>query len=139
MKICLKKQVKQMQPYCGEMDLIQRLPERVQGPCHVHFSLQLKSYDDYFIATIHVSGLVHVTCLRCLHDFPVDYRHETELAICHDETTAERLVSQFDCVVLPTYQLDLAETITDDLHLFLPEKHNDSAECNPEISRFISS
>ena len=76
-------------------------------------------------------------CQRCLQEFPHAYSHQTKLAVCKTDELAEKLMETFECTVNYKGEIDLIEVLTDDLHLFSPEKHQNVLECSNEVSQWI--
>jgi len=86
-----------------------------------------------------VKGPVTVICQRCLQEFEYAYDHKSELALCHSESIAERMMASFDCMVQTDDVLDLQAIVTDELHLFCPEKHENQLDCDLAVSQYLLS
>ena len=138
MNICLKTYAKQADSKHIVVHLQERLPARVHAPCDVVCDFNVETCRDYYLLTLAVHSELMITCQRCLGHFQYEYQHQTQLAVCATDAMAEQLMERFDCIVAPHHQLDLMEVLTDELHLFLPEKHLDGADCDAEISQLIS-
>lgn len=137
MKICLKTHAKQTGSRTIVLRIEERKPARVSSPCELTCVFHVEDYKDYYVLTLDVSGLIEIACQRCLADFQLDYTHQTSLAVCSSDETAETLMTRYECIVVHDDQVDLMDIVTDELHLFLPEKHADFAQCDREISAWI--
>ncbi len=138
MKICLKTYAKQSTQQCVVVHMQNRLPDHIHAPCELTCKFHVEACSNYFLMVYDVQGLLAITCQRCLGEFNHPYSNQTQLAVCADDATAERLMEHFECVVSPDYPLDLNEVLADELHLFSPEKHLDFGDCDPEINRIIT-
>ena len=126
----LKTLAKQADPTHIALTLTDRLPNFVQSPCQLSCDIQVTNKQDYYQLSSVVYGAISVTCQRCLGCFEEAYANRSELAICPDDEVAERLMSSLECVVNPGDDIDLVAIITDELHLFCPEKHRDRNDCD---------
>lgn len=137
MKICLKKHAKQMGSRTVQLFIEERKPAYISSPCKVSCEFQVEACQDYYLLTLNVSGAFEITCQRCMEDFQQTYDNQTTLAVCAREDIAETLMTTYECIVAADSQVDIMDIVTDELHLFLPEKHPDPAGCDHEISGFI--
>lgn len=137
MKICLKTHAKQTGSRTVVVCVQERKPERVSSSCELTCVFQVEACQDYYLLTLDVSGTLAITCQRCVADFQQDYTNQTKLAVCASDEIAERLMTSHECIVVKDYEVDLIDIVTDELHLFLPEKHSDLSECDREISGLI--
>lgn len=137
MKICLKTYAKESGQQRAVIKLQERLPERICNPCELTCDFRVASYDNYYLLTLDIAGPIDITCQRCLQLFPDDYYNQSKLAVCINDTVAESLMEHFECIVADDHQVDLADIVADDLHLFSPEKHYNSTDCSVEISQWI--
>ena len=137
MKICLKTYAKQDILAPVKIKLHARLPERIQAPVELTCHFQVKKYNDYYLLTLDVAGILTIACQRCLKAFQYNYCNKTELAVCGSEPIAEGLMDLYECMVAEEDEVDLAEILTDELVLFSPEKHEDLADCDVEIRQWI--
>lgn len=138
MKICLKNAAQQNASPPTRLQLLDRLPERVHYPSEVTFAYNVSSQDSYYLLTLEVRADLTVTCQRCLQPFQNDYCNQTTLAVCTNEQIAERLMEQWECIVASDNEIDLVEILTDELHLYAPEKHENYADCNGEMRQWIA-
>ena len=135
--ICLKTYAKQAGFHRLVVPLHERLPERVVGSCVLACTLCVERAGHYYLVTLDVSGDVTLTCQRCLHDFPYSYKNLTKLAVCTNDATAESLMEHHECFVAPDGQMDLIDVLTDELHLFAPEKHPNTDDCDVNINQWL--
>lgn len=134
----LKKLASQNGPLQITMTLSERLPHFIQAPCEVTCQIQVVKQVDFYQLSLDVKGELHISCQRCLDDFVYSYAHLSELAVCGDEPAVERLLKtlsrgshtadpvmpELDCIVNHGDDIDLLSIVTDELHLFCPEKHH---------------
>lgn len=129
MKICLKSHARQKSSETVSLHLKERLPERLSSPCEVTCEFLVEACSDYYLLTTDVRGTFGVTCQRCLEDFQHEYAHQTTLAVCANDLVANDIMSTYDCMVAVDHQINLIDVVTDELNLFLPEKHLDQEVC----------
>ncbi|ARG97479.1 YceD family protein [Legionella micdadei] len=120
------------------VELSDRLPARIQTRCSVNCQFDVKACDDYYLLTLNVDGVLNLTCQRCLDEFSHHYHNQTELAICRTDEMAEKMMEKYESIVAKNNHVDLAELITDELHLYAPEFHLSTNECNSAASKFIT-
>lgn len=137
MKICLKTYAKQAGSQTVVVRIQERKPERISSPCELTCIFQVEACTDYYLLTLSVSGTLEIACQRCLGDFKHEYKNQTRLAICGSDVVANDLMASFECIVVNNYQIDLIDIVTDELYLFLPEKHPDIGGCDIEMSGLI--
>ena len=137
MKICLKTQAKRLGLQTVVISIQERKPARLHLPCELTCQYEIAAYENYYLLTLNVQGRLEITCQRCLASFSHDYSNHTQLAVCADDDVAERLMASYECIVDKNYQVDLIDIVTDELYLFLPEKHPDMTGCDPEITHHI--
>lgn len=137
MMICLKTQAKQASEQRIAVLLHDRLPSKVSSPVELMCVFKVEAGSDHYLFCYVVSGCVEMTCQRCLGAFQYDYTNHTSLAVCSREDRAEALMAYMDCIVAHDNQISLVDILTDELHLFLPEKHENENECDVEIKAFI--
>lgn len=135
--ISLKTYAKQAGTHPVVMQLKERLPQRIVGPCELRCDLSIEDHADYYLVSLAIEGALTITCQRCLKDFQHAYTHDTQLAVCRTDELAEKLMTSFECTVNQQGEMDLREVLTDDLHLFSPEKHLNVIECDAEMCQWI--
>lgn len=111
------------------LQIDERLPHHIEQVDHVACDYQIERKEDYYVLQMETKALVDVCCQRCLKSFQYAYQHQQTLACCLDDASADRLMKQYDCIVVPDGFIHLIDIITDDLHLNVPEKHPDSNQC----------
>ncbi len=137
MKICLKYDVKKTECEPVRVLIESRLPRFIRPPCEITASLQIDVCEQYYLLSLNTMGSLVIICQRCLGDFSYDYRHQNQLAICSSEEVAERLIGDYDVIVSATSEIDLVDILTDDLHLFCPEKHEDVDFCDNLVKQYV--
>lgn len=137
MKICLKTAAKLEAPQHVVMTLDERLPCHVQSPVVLNCDYRVDMCHNYHLLTLNVSGVLTLTCQRCLTLFEYDFTHQTMLAICQNEAQAEKLMEQFDCIVAVNGEVNLSEIVADNIHLYAPEKHAHGTDCDQEMRRWM--
>lgn len=121
----LKNLAKLADPLSLDIEIHDRLPGYISEPCKLRCEIAVQQAREYFVLRLKVTGPVVVSCQRCLENFVYHYDHKTELAICCSEEKAHQMMSTIDCTVQTDDELDLLAIVTDNLHLFIPEKHED--------------
>ncbi|PJD93643.1 MAG: metal-binding protein [Legionella sp.] len=135
----LKILAKQAEPSQMSLTLSERLPDFIQSPCQVDCVFRVDKRSNYFQLSLIVTGQVTVICQRCLATFEHQYAQESQIALCSNDEVAEKLMSSMDCMVHPEEELDLVSIVTDELHLFCPEKHPDPEDCDESAQRYLQS
>jgi uncharacterized protein len=121
----LKTLAKLANPLSLDIEIHERLPGFIPEPCKLRCEIAVQPAREHFILRLKTTGPVVVSCQRCLESFVHYYDHKTELAICSSEEIATQMMSTIDCTVQADDELDLLAIVTDNLHLFIPEKHED--------------
>ncbi|NDH67405.1 MAG: hypothetical protein EBY22_05765 [Gammaproteobacteria bacterium] len=121
----LKTLAKQSHPVQLTVEVNERLPYYIQAPCVLTCEVAVQHERRYYVLNLKSSGQLIINCQRCLQDFAYAYNHKSEVAICESDEIANQLMSSMDCMVQSDDDLDLLEIVTDDLHLFSPEKHDE--------------
>ena len=137
MNIFLKSLSMQSDPQHVNLVVEERLPKRLDSPCKLSCEFYARQESNYYILHVKTRGMVDIVCQRCLQVFPYPFQHQATIAVCPDEATAERLMNQYECIVAENGQINILEVLTDDLYLFLPEKHPDLKDCDSEIRQLI--
>lgn len=131
MKVCLKTQAKLAKQQSVIVNVNERLPFQLARPCQVACTFDIEANKDHYQLILVLESQVAIICQRCLGEFQHHYHHQSQLAVCADEMLAESLMSSYECIVSHNDEIDLVDIVTDDLHLYLPEKHNDIQDCAP--------
>ncbi len=135
----LKTLAKQAEPSQMTLTLSERLPSFIHAPCLMACEFQVDKRSNYYHLSLSVHGKATVICQRCLAEFEYEYDQESQLALCLDDQVAEKMMSSMDCIVHPEDDLDLVSIVTDELHLFCPEKHEDPHDCDDATRRYLQS
>lgn len=137
MLINLKKITLNNENHTLYVDIDKRLPASLQGPFKIQCNYSLIHCDSYYLLNLEVKGDITVICQRCLDGFNYPYFSKNVIAICNTDEQAEQLMENYDAVVADNNQIDLREIVTDELHLYAPEFHQEITQCNEEINKFI--
>lgn len=137
MQISLKTYAKQAILEQVNIHLQGRLPEHIQAPAKLTCDVQVEYYNDYYLVTLKVAGVLTIACQRCLNTFEHDYANQTTLAVSMSEDIADSLMTNFECLVAVDDEIDLAEILTDELYLYSPNKHENIMNCDVEIRQWI--
>lgn len=121
-----------------QVELSARLPDNIEHACVLDCEFQIQSYDNYYLLELATKGDIVITCQRCMHEFTHHYSNQTTLAICDSDELAEQLMNEYECISSINGEIDLNEVLTDELYLFVPDKHLDFDECNKEVQQFIN-
>jgi uncharacterized protein len=132
LKVAAKKGIEQS----ITVDLRERLPENITGPCHLKCDYSVQSQGAYFLLTLKVSGQLALVCQRCLNEFTQAYSNETTLAVCSDDDVANQLMRNYECIVVNNAEVDIIELLTDELYLYSPLHHPEISDCR-EVEQFI--
>lgn len=109
--------------------ITERLPFYVKKADISSFYYTTQMFKEYYLLTLEVSAELKIECQRCMHDFDYKYNNINNLAVCRSEEIAEKLMTEYEPLVSMTNEIDLIEIITDDLHLFCPEIHDNLDAC----------
>lgn len=121
----------------AKITVYERLPVFIKAPCVLNFRYKLSSLPDYYLLHLAVSASLSIVCQRCLQAFTYDYVNRTAIAICDSEQKAEKIMDDYECIVNRDKQVNLAELLVDELHLYAPQYHSSPENCDKEISHFI--
>lgn len=121
-----------------ELVLDERLPPFIKSPSTLSCKFHVKMLQNYYVMPLELSADLKCICQRCLGEYDHHYQNKTELAICFDDETAEKLMELYECIVSVSGQVDLKELLTDELYLYGPEFHPEISDCDNEIKRFIT-
>jgi uncharacterized protein len=110
--------------------LEERLPMFVNQPIQVEFNYSIQCVNDYYLMQLEEKTSVELICQRCSDLWGYDYSNSHELIVCLNEKKAEKYQAIYDVIVAPDLIVDIKEILLDNMHLFLPEKHEDIDQCN---------
>lgn len=112
----------------ADLMITERLPFYIEAAPKICCYYQAKDMEDYILLTIQMESTLCIQCQRCLQAFSYPYECTTVLAVCREDKTAERLMTDYECMVSEQDKIDLTAIVTDDLYLSVPEKHS-ADEC----------
>lgn len=138
MKICLKTSAKQLNTEPVIVRISERLPMHIHLPCDLSCKFQVDAHHEYYLVTLNVTGTLELVCQRCVAGFQYEYSNQTQVAVCQAEDVAENLMTSYECIVSKSNEIDLTEILTDELHLFCPEKHLNTADCDDSIQQYVA-
>lgn len=130
MKISLHKYIEK--GVNGPFNIIidKRLPVFIPDALELTCYFSVLKYKDYYVLDLEVFGDVNIVCQRCLQTFIHSYKNKLGIAVCTSDAKAEELMSSsYECIVASDNTIDLVEVLTDELHLFCPEKHINITDC----------
>ena len=85
-----------------------------------------------------VSGELTVQCQRCIQEFNLKYNNSTTIAVTRNDERAEQLLEHYECIVSTNYQVNLEDLIIDELHLYVPQFHEETRDCDEEVNQFLT-
>jgi uncharacterized protein len=115
-----------------------RLPSFLSAPCHLGVTYQVEAEDNFYLMHLVVSGELEVTCQRCMQEFHLTYNNPTTIAVARSDERAEQLLELYECIVSSNWQVDLDDIVSDDLHLYVPQFHEDIKDCDHDINQFLT-
>lgn len=115
----------------------ERLPSFITEPCQLEVTYSVVSEDDFYLIHLHVAGKITVDCQRCMQEFTIPYTNQTTVAVCRSDERAEQLLEHYECIVSANLQVDLAELIIDELHLYAPQFHTEISDCGTRINQIL--
>ncbi len=121
----------------AKLTLQDRLPTHINPPCMLNCQFKVTAMASDYLISLQVNADLSITCQRCLQEFLYHYSNQTELAVSRSEERAEKLMDHYEGIVAPNGEVNLAELLTDELHLYTPKYHPQLSDCDEEISRFI--
>jgi uncharacterized protein len=121
----------QLQEQKGPFKLVitERLPFYVKNVDIESVYYTVQRFKDFYLLTLEVNAHLKIECQRCMHDFNYMYNKVNNLAVCKSDEIAEKLMTEHEPLVSLSNEIDLIEIITDDLHLFCPEIHDNLDVC----------
>ena len=128
--ICLKTYANRGIMEQFHITLTERLPRHLSAPCIIHGSFIVHAEQEVYRIVLDTHSVLSLCCLRCAEEYQTHYVQQTSLIVCLSEQLAARYMAVGDCIVLENPYLNLIDILTDELHLFAPEKHIDVKECS---------
>jgi uncharacterized protein len=107
----------------------ERLPSHVITITPVQIVYNLQQYGDYYDLTLKTSCQLTLCCQRCMESFEYSYQNRTQIGLCDSDEVAERIMDQYEPVVLEMDEIPFETIIIDELHLYLPLFHSDEKRC----------
>ncbi|RUR12152.1 DUF177 domain-containing protein [Legionella sp. km772] len=120
------------------LNLSARLPSFLASPCQVNVTYQVEAKEDFYLMHLVVSGELTVTCQRCLNAFNLIYNNPTTIAVARDDERAEQLLEHYECIVSSNYQVNLEDLVIDELHLYVPQFHEETKDCDGEVNQYLT-
>jgi uncharacterized protein len=121
------------------IELTTRLPAFVNAPVILTCELNVDDNKGFYLLNMRVCGLIQITCQRCLEDFSYDYENNAQIAVCGTDERALELMADYECMVSNDFQVDLNDVLTDDMHLYCPERHLNELDCCEIVNQFSRS
>lgn len=131
----IREQTRETQPVCLVLDT--RLPPPIEGPCTVNCTYRVETQNGFFRLQLSTSATIKIVCQRCLSVFDYCYNNETELAICKNDALCDQLMDRYECIVAEDNLVNLNELLTDEFHLYIPQTHPNTENCNHEMTHYI--
>lgn len=119
------------------LTLNDRLPTHIEAPCTLNCDFQLEAVDDYHLLHLAVTGDITIICQRCLQPFASSYSNQSSMALCRDDAQAERLLPQYESVVIENNQVNLIDLLSDEMFLYSPQMHENTEGCDDSINQYI--
>lgn len=121
-----------------QLTLKERLPSFLASPCHVNVTFQVEPKEDFYLINLEVSGELVVTCQRCMNEFNLMYNNPTTIAVTRNDERAEQLLEHYECIVSMNYQVNLDDLIIDELHLYVPQFHEETKDCDGDVNQILT-
>jgi uncharacterized protein len=116
----------------------ERLPSFVSAPCQLEVTYQVEAQDNFYLIHLKVMGELTIICQRCMNEFKLSYNNPTTIAVARSDERAEQLLEQYECIVSSNWQVSLEDLVVDDLHLYVPQFHQEIKDCDQEINQFLT-
>lgn len=139
MQLCLKALAARHEPQSFAIVLDDRLPQQLSSPCLLEGQIAASVEKDGYRITLSVQSALTVMCLRCLASYQMAYKRSAVLHAYFDERMATQRMGEEEVIVLDSTTLHLSDILTDDLHLFVPDRHIDHTSCDTMITQWIIS
>jgi uncharacterized protein len=137
MKIDIKRKGLQDINQWFTVHLEERLPFYVDKPFDMTFTYRVDVHSEYYTLYVEEKGNVPLVCQRCAEEWIYDYHHYSEIAVCGKEEIAEKYQNSLDVIVCPDLIVDIKDILVDNMHLFLPKKHEKIDQCNQDQLKLI--
>lgn len=120
-----------------ELAVCERLPRFLVGPCPLTVTYAVEAQDDFYILHLQTTGTLIGMCQRCMQEFSIPYKNQTDIAVCRSDARAEQLLEQYECIVSSDWKIDLMDVVIDELHLYAPQFHPSTQDCGDEIQEIL--
>ncbi len=121
-----------------QIKLDERLPSFLVAPCDLIINYKTEPKEDFYLIHIEVSGELTIICQRCLNEFKLQYNNPTTIAVARNDARAEQLLEHYECIVSPNFQVSIDDLVIDELHLYVPQFHEETKDCSEEINQFLT-
>lgn len=115
----------------------ERLPAFIQGPCVVDLVYSVEAKDNFYLINLSVTGDLNIVCQRCMEEFIFPYDNKTQVAVCATDERASLLMESYECIVAPTWKVEVKDLVVDELYLYAPQFHAHYDECGSGIKQFL--
>ena len=139
MKLDLRKDVNKEKKANNSILLDERLPDFINKPIEICFTYEIERYPEYYLLNLHEKATIELVCQRCSDIWQYEYSNVHKMAVLLSEKNIGTYESLFDVIVSPDLTLDIKEIILDNMHLFLPEKHENVDHCNQDQLKLLGS
>ena len=105
--------------------------------------IEMDKHSQFLELRFYISGIVEVTCDRCLEEFPLEIQHQAKLYIRFGEETLEQ-TDEVQILADSVNELRLEQYFYEYIHLALPyQKFHPVKDgmrgCNPEMKKVLDS
>ena len=107
-----------------EVILDSGIPDRLIAPVKFQCHYELVEQDRYYLLSYRFHTSVKYICQRCLEESEANLKIDNTLALCVNDGDAEKLMSEFEPVVIKGRSFELEPLLVDELHLSAPLKHS---------------
>ena len=125
-----------IQQQCILLD--ERLPAYINKPVNIQFDYEIEHLPDYYLLKLEEQANIELICQRCSDIWQYDYSNTHEIAVFNNDKNVEIYASSLDVIVCPDLILDIKEILLDNMHLFVPEKHEYVDQCNQDQLKLFS-
>lgn len=130
MFIDVKKMALEAKVLEGEMILSERLPAHVLNSVMMHYKIDVLPLERMYLLSIQEKADISAQCQRCSESMSIHFYNESQVSICEKEAMCEKYYAQYDVILAPDAKVSLEELLTDNLHLHLPQMHENIEECS---------
>ena len=100
------------------------LPEHLIAPLKFQCRYEIIEQDRYYLLSYQFHASIKYVCQRCLEESKAELAIENTLALCINDDDAEKLMSEFEPVVVKGRSFELEPLLLDELYLSAPLKHS---------------